>query len=352
MTALAVQNVFSTSAHAYGTAQSTVVNVAPTINTPDIQDGIVYSIAQVGTRVLVGGSFTQVAAHGSSTIVSRNYILAFNASTGALDTGFVPAVDGVVQSIVAGPTADTAYVGGLFATVNGTKSKGIVLVSTVTGAIVSGWKPSALNGAVYTVRYAPGHLYIAGTFTTDATILHQGIASLNPNTGVVDSYINVQLTGHHNYTGNGGSNGAVGPRAMDISPDGTRMIIIGNFKNANGVLSDQIVMLDLGTSAGVIDPNWSTSDFSAACASGAFDTYMRGHRLLAGRQLLRHRGHRRQRQQRRRLALAVRLGQPLGDQRHRHERPPDLGRLHRQRLPALGRRSAAPPSTSAGTSAG
>ena len=61
---------------------------------------------------------------------------------------------------------------------------------------------------------------------------------------------------------------------MDISPNGSRAIVVGNFKNANGALSDQIVMLDLNGSAAVVDPNWNTAQFTSACAPKLFDSYV------------------------------------------------------------------------------
>ena len=40
---------------------------------------------------------------------------------------------------------------------------------------------------------------------------------------------------------------------MDVSPDGRQLVVIGNFKNANGVQHDQIVKIDLtGAAAAVI----------------------------------------------------------------------------------------------------
>jgi hypothetical protein len=75
--------------------------------------------------------------------------------------------------------------------------------------------------------------------------------------------MNIQLTGHHNYNGSG-ANGPVGGRAMDISPDGTRAVVLGDFKDANGALHDQIVMIDLNGSSATIDPNWNTNEFSGA----------------------------------------------------------------------------------------
>jgi Malectin domain/PKD domain len=87
--------------------------------------------------------------------------------------------------------------------------------------------------------------------------------------------MNIQLAGHHAYgVYSGSAQGSVGGRAMDVSPDGTRAIVLGNFRLANGTVHDQIVMIDLGGPTAVVDPNWNTAQYSAPCANGAFDTYV------------------------------------------------------------------------------
>jgi len=98
-------------------------------------------------------------------------------------------------------------------------------------------------------------------------------SAITPNLDGGVSYLTVSLTGHHNFNG-GGANGALGGRAMDISPDGTKAVIVGNFKNADGVVHDQVVMLDLGATSASVDADWNTGEFTAACASGAFDSYV------------------------------------------------------------------------------
>lgn len=125
---------------------------------------------------------------------------------------------------------------------------------------MAGFKPPALNGIVEAMRLAGG-------------VTHDGLATLNPATGALTTFMNVQLTGHHHYTGTG-ANGPVGGRAMDISPDGTRAVVVGNFKDANGAVHDQVVMLDLTGASAAIDPDWNTGEFTGACASNAFDSYV------------------------------------------------------------------------------
>ncbi len=254
-------------------AQSTVVTATPSKATPNVMDGVVYAIGQVGTQMFLGGSFTTVQDQGSTTTLNRTEVLAFDAATGTVSTTFAPTLDGTVEAIYPGPVANTVYIGGFFDTVNGTKSKGIALLDTTTGALVSGWKPTALNGAVYTIATAAGHVLIGGSFTTASpSSSRPGLASLNPNTGALDNYLTVALTGHHNYNGTGAM-GALGARAMSVNPAGTRAVVLGNFKNADGVVHDQAVQLDLGAASATVDP-WNTTQYSARCASNAFDSYV------------------------------------------------------------------------------
>ncbi|HEY5032782.1 MAG TPA: hypothetical protein VIJ54_09930, partial [Actinomycetes bacterium] len=260
-----------------GLAQPTLVSAVPSSPTPNVNNGTVLAIIQIGTRIVVGGSFTTVSPPGvtnGTQAVTRKSVFAFNAATGAIDTGFAPVLDGMVEGFAPGPSPDTVYVGGYFSNVNGVKSKGITLLSTVTGTVVPGFKPAALDGAVWSIVPALGHLVIGGTFTKIGSAAHSGIGSLNPTTGAIDTWMGVQLTGHHNYNGVSGSNAAVGARRMDVNPGASRLIVVGNFKNAGGALHDQIVLIDLGTTA-VIDPNWNTAGLSATCASTAYDTYAR-----------------------------------------------------------------------------
>ena len=53
-------------AAAVQTSESVVVNPDPADWTPDILDGQVNAILQMGTKVIVGGTFSQVRRHGFS----------------------------------------------------------------------------------------------------------------------------------------------------------------------------------------------------------------------------------------------------------------------------------------------
>ncbi len=274
--ALTVTAVGSGTAMA-ATAQASIVAAVPMAGTPNINDGQTLGIAQVGTRIVLGGTFTNVSPAGvtdGSQAVPRTEALAFDATTGKLDTGFVPSLDGAVWQVTPGPVADTVYLAGAFTTVDGVKSKSLALVSTITGARVPGFTAPTMDGIAYTVKLSGGHLFVGGDFSKVAGVAHSGIVTLNPTTGALDPYLDVQLTGHHNDSGSGAI-GGVGARKMAVSPDGSRLIVIGNFKDANGTLHDQIVNILIGSKpAATIDPNWNTQEYTALCFSDAFDTYM------------------------------------------------------------------------------
>jgi len=263
---------------ASGVDQSNLASATPSAHTPNINDGTVFAITQVGSQIIVGGSFTNVDPPGdtnSADAVTRNYILSFDQNTGVVSTAFVPTLDGTVRTLQPGLAPNTVYVGGEFNYVNGVKAKGVALLNTTTGLMVSGFKPAPMDGVVWAMNLTAGHLIIGGTFTLLSTAAHAGIGALNPTTGAVDPYVTTQVSGHHNYTGNGGANAGVGVHKLDVSPDGTKLVAVGNFKMADGVVHDQIMMLNLTSTSGTLDTGWNTAGYTAACASGAYDTYMR-----------------------------------------------------------------------------
>lgn len=256
-------------------AQATVVSAVPGRSTPNFGDGSVKTFAQVGNRMVAGGTFTTVTAPGSSTVLTRNYLVAFDATTGAVDTAFLPAVDGEVDTLLASPDGSTLYVGGMFTYVNGARSKSLVAVNLTTGATVTSFVVPPANGVVNDLKLVGNRLFVAGTFTQLGSTVHAGLASLNPVTGAVDPYMNLQMSGHHNYRGSGAIAG-VGAKKIDVTPDGSRMVAIGNFTQVSGQARDQIVMVDLTGPSAAVSTNWATNAYTPTCFSNGYDSYMRG----------------------------------------------------------------------------
>lgn len=249
-----------------GAPAAALVRTSPSTHTPNIHDGAVLAIAEAGGAVLAGGTFTRASGAGSDTTESRPYLLAFDRATGALSSAFRPALDGKVDAILPGP-AGTVYVGGQFRTVDGVARKGIAQLDLADGSLVDTFAPPNLGGIVTAIALAHGHLLIGGTFHGGD---RSGLASLSPTTGALDDYLTVRLDGHHN-----GGTGAVGTQAWALTPDAATLVVIGNFRTADGLAHDQIVRISLGDGGARVDPTFATTAFGASCNADSFDSWVR-----------------------------------------------------------------------------
>ena len=253
--------------------QDSVVSAVPADFTPRILDGRVFAIAQVGNTMVVGGTFTSAAGSSGSPSYSRDGIIAFNATTGAV-SAFNPSLNGAVNSLLPGPQPNTVLVGGSFTTVNGASSKSLVLLNLANGQIVNSFDTPAMNGVVNDMAVRGDRLFLAGTFAKLGGQDHRGLGILDYSTGAVDhDAMRVQLTENHNWNGSG-ARAAIGPKALDVTPDGKTLVAIGNFKKADDLDRDQAVLIDVsGATAQVLD--WRTRRYEPRCFSNAYDTYMR-----------------------------------------------------------------------------
>ena len=250
---------------------SAMVNAVPAAGTPAVNDGDVRAIAKVGSTMVMGGNFTKVGG------VTRNRLAAFNASNYAL-TGLNLAVDGEVDTLAPGPTSDTVYIGGSFSTVGGVARRNLALVNLTTNSVVTSFAPPVFGnyGEVKDVALVGSRLIVVGQFPTVGGVAHSGIAALNATSGALDnSFMNIQLAGHHNNSGSG-AQGPVGPWNLDVTPAGDRMVIVGNFRTADGLARDQVAQISLDGPTAQVVPDWNTNRFNPLCFSFAFDSYVRG----------------------------------------------------------------------------
>ena len=268
---LSVLALIPTPAGAVQTPESVVVNPDPADWTPDILDGQVNAILQMGTKVIVGGTFTQVRRAEHSLISTRNFIFAFDMDTGVIDPNFVPVLNAEVEQIAPGPDGTSVFVGGDFSTVNGQSYKKLVRLNLSDGSIVTSFKANT-NGLVQDLVLRQGALYVSGKFTLIKSIARSGLARLDPVTGNVDPNLNLPFTNP--------LRGTLGVPEIDVSPDGSKLIAIGSFSQVAGQSRVQIAMLDLTTTPATVSP-WQTSVFPVHDSNGttwcssSFSTYMR-----------------------------------------------------------------------------
>lgn len=264
-----------------------LVSSVPSTVTPNFTDGVVLTLAQVGNTMVAGGTFTSMTPSGGSPAYTRNRIAAFDATTGAVSTTFNPNLNGEVDVLLAGPVAGTVYVGGKFTTMGGATVPGVVLLRVSDGSRVTSFAPPAIKGGVFTLALTRGQLLVGGGFAKVGSTARVGLASLDPTTGALTSYLTTGVSGHHNYGHVSAaelavlhglrpvSKGRTSVQHLSVNPQGTRMVIIGNFDAVGGVAHDQVAMFNLAVANGTLDPNWSTMAFHESCFWFAFDGYMR-----------------------------------------------------------------------------
>ncbi|QNE23289.1 PKD domain-containing protein [Kribbella qitaiheensis] len=246
--------------------QDRVVSDDPANFTPNVLNGSVKAILQVGNMILIGGDFTQIQASTGGTVLTRNNLAAFDATTGAISTTFVPNPDGLVTTIIPSTDSTTVYIGGYFNNVSGASSPSTARINATTGALDTTFKAPKLNGRIKDMRLVGNRLWLAGYFTTVQSQPQVALATVNATTGAYDPFMTLAIAGLHN----GGVTTVI---KMDVAPDGGHLVAIGNFDTIQGVQHHQVFMLNLTGATATVE-NWQTNFYNTAC-SRSFETYMR-----------------------------------------------------------------------------
>ena len=240
---------------------------------PAVLDGRVLALTQVGTLIVAGGTFDTAASTGGSP-EARHNVLAFEQGTGTLTSTFAPRVGGTVYAVAPGIQPGTVLVAGSFTRIDGRPVGRVALLDATTGAPVPGFRAPAINGAVRSLAVSHGRLLIGGTFTLVDGQRRGGLASLDAGSGDLTAFLQVRLAGRHNRSGSG-ARGRVGAKALDVTPEGDRLVVVGNFDRADGRGRPQIAMVGTGGAAARVVRRWATAGYAAPCTVRNFDSDMR-----------------------------------------------------------------------------
>ena len=245
-----------------------VTDTSPVNWTPHVLDGYVRSFAEVGNIVVAGGNFSEVTSPNGAIELDRDNIFAFEKGTGAI-TPFAPNLNGEVYEVL--PTGDgqTVWVVGGFTQFAGQSHSRIVKVNITTGQPVAQFNPPNFNGRIHAIALRGDRLYVAGRFLNIGGQSHTLFAALNPTTGAVIPDVNIEFSVPRPNR----PDGYLTINSMDVTSDGSRAVMTGNFTVVDGQPRYQIAMLNLTTNPTSL-ANWHTTDFDDSC-SAAFDTYMR-----------------------------------------------------------------------------
>jgi hypothetical protein len=157
----------------------------------------VFALAVAKGVVYAGGAFTAVrppgAAEGTNQ-TTRQHLAAFDAATGALVTSFNVAVNGDVRSLAVSPDGTRLYVGGAFTNVAGQTRNRLASIVLPSGTLDTGFVANADNNVMALAATSTG-LYAGGDFGTIAGAAHTRIALLDRTTGAASSGFTASIDG-------------------------------------------------------------------------------------------------------------------------------------------------------------
>jgi hypothetical protein len=236
--------------------------------TPHVLNGQVRSVVQVGNTVILGGTFTRARNDGSSVVLTRNRLLAFDATTGQISTSFRPSANDAVNVLLPSGDGRTVFVGGWFTTIGGVARQRLARISVGDGSVVRAFQPRSVDGQVRDLRLSAGRLWVAGAFTHIGGRRQRALATLQPVTGAAQGFMRLRIDGTHRR-----GRGHTEVLKIDITPAGRRLVAIGNFHTLNRVVHHQLLMLRIGGRA-ARPAAFRTKFYTSRCSSSV-DTYMR-----------------------------------------------------------------------------
>src|SRR3954469_240982 len=178
-----------------GPAQADTAPVPPVTQTtvsadalPTVQiDGVAWAQVVVGNRVYVTGKFSQARPAGSAAgtnQTARSNILAYDLTTGALISSWAPSLNAQGLAIAASADGTRIYVAGDFTSVSGVARSRIVALDATTGAVLTGFNAS-VNSQARALAVVGSTVYAGGGFTTAGGQPRQRLAAFNGTTGAV-----------------------------------------------------------------------------------------------------------------------------------------------------------------------
>ena len=208
----------------------TTTATADLLPTPQI-NGVVWRQVIVGNTVYVGGEFTNARPFGSPSgvnTVARSNMLAYNLTTGALDTSFAPTFNGTIKDMAVTPDKTKMVVVGPFTTVSGqTRNRAVVFNlpanGSPSGISISNTVVPNINGMTTSVSASNTQIWFGGWFSAINSDARNRVGAVSATNG---SLLPVKII-----VDDGQLNTLV------LSPDGSQVVLGGNFSTVGGVFN-------------------------------------------------------------------------------------------------------------------
>jgi len=204
-----------------------VANIQPSVTVD--WNSLVFAMVEHQGRVYVGGRFGAVRANGGSATTNQSYLAAFDVNTGAWISSFRPTINGPVFALDVSDDGSKLLVGGEFTQVNGAANTALVALNPSNGNTITSFKANPNLGggrAVVTdIEARSNAVYIGGNFTNvraanGANPARLRLAKLQPGSGALIGAFNASAQGARVIS-------------IEISPDGSRLYVGGYFSSLN-----------------------------------------------------------------------------------------------------------------------
>ena len=246
---------------AIGFDHGSIVAEHPRTDTPRFLDGKVNAVRQVGDRIIVGGSFSQIE-DTDGTIVAQRFLAAYNVYTGALDRSFAPDLDNQVRSIHLSEDGSALFIGGKFNHANGYVRNKLAKLD-LTGATITAFRANA-TANVLGITVGNGKVYVTGQFVKINGVDAGYLAAVDATTGDVDPGFDLPLTGGL------GVSGTLAGKEVDITPDDSTLVVFSTAAYIDGLPRYGVALVDVSGATAVVSP-WRTTLYQNdwdRCAGG------------------------------------------------------------------------------------
>jgi len=220
-------------------------------------NGVVRGMAASKGRVVVVGDFTQLrpGAGQSGSAITVNGLAILDAATGQPTTCQLPLSGGTARAYAAevSPDGDTVFVGGNFGTIGGVNRTRVAEID-VADCSVRSFNVGSVSSFVYSLAVTDDAVYLGGLFQSVAGQPRQSFAKVS-RSGALDMGWVADAMGDMLVRPQPGVecrtvvDGTTQGRAIEVSPDGSRVVLGGSFYTINGSNTHSIAVVDAGTGA-------------------------------------------------------------------------------------------------------
>ena len=243
----------ATIAGATGLNQGIIVPELARRDLPVVLDGSVFTHAQVGNRIFVGGDFDQVELI-DGTVIDQANIFAYDINTGIVDPNFRPVLNNVVRTLETTQDGLGLYVGGAFTRWDNSFPLRLAKLDRF-GNLDTSFLPQ-VSARVQGLIELGDSVYIGGDFTSVSGVNAVGLAKLDRVTGAVDASFTPAVTQSD------AGNSLV--RSIEALPDDSGFFVLHYGRRIDGQVRDAVAKFDIDAAGNPSLSGWNIDWFGQA----------------------------------------------------------------------------------------